>query len=111
MRKSLIFLLFTLSVATATAAFAPRCRADSGGAKRSESGLVHFVGACRLPPPSPTYFQNKYKGIEVEVHRTGSQRVLQRVMQETAAGIKNADIDSYLRCRPFCVCLKTKAYC
>jgi iron(III) transport system substrate-binding protein len=38
------------------------------------------------------YFQNKYKGIEVEVHRNGSQRVLQRFMQETAAGIKSADI-------------------
>ena len=38
------------------------------------------------------YFQNKYKGIEVEVHRNGSQRVLQRFMQEASAGIKNADI-------------------
>lgn len=49
-----------------------------------------------LAIPSSTaiahYFQNKYRGIEVEVHRTGSQRVLQRVMQEAGAGIKNVDI-------------------
>jgi hypothetical protein len=31
-------------------------------------------------------FQKKYKGIEVEVHRMSSERVLQRAMQETAAG-------------------------
>lgn len=37
-------------------------------------------------------FMGKYKGIEVEVHRTGSQRVLQRVMQEASAGIKNVDV-------------------
>jgi iron(III) transport system substrate-binding protein len=38
------------------------------------------------------YFENKYKGVQVEVQRTGSQRVLQRVMQEASASIKNADI-------------------
>jgi iron(III) transport system substrate-binding protein len=38
------------------------------------------------------FFMNKYKGIEVEVHRTGSARVLQRVMQESSAGIKNVDV-------------------
>lgn len=37
-------------------------------------------------------FEGKYPGIQVEVHRTGSQRVLQRVMQEVQAGIKNVDI-------------------
>src|SRR5687768_2652511 len=34
----------------------------------------------------------KYPGIKVEVHRTGSQRILQRVMQELTANIKNADV-------------------
>ncbi|TMA66471.1 MAG: extracellular solute-binding protein [Deltaproteobacteria bacterium] len=37
-------------------------------------------------------FKTKYTGIDVELHRTGSQRVLQRFMQEAAAGIKNGDI-------------------
>jgi iron(III) transport system substrate-binding protein len=37
-------------------------------------------------------FEAAYPGIKVEVHRTGSQRVLQRVMQELQANIKNADV-------------------
>ena len=62
-------------------------------AARKEGKVVWYTS---LAFPSSTaiahYFQNKYKGIEVEVHRNGSQRVLQRFMQEAAAGIKNADI-------------------
>src|SRR5574341_26304 len=37
-------------------------------------------------------FEAAYPGIQVEVHRTGSQRVLQRIMQEVQANIKNADV-------------------
>lgn len=37
-------------------------------------------------------FKLKYPGMDVEVHRTGSQRVLQRVMQEAAAGVKTVDV-------------------
>jgi iron(III) transport system substrate-binding protein len=62
-------------------------------AARKETKVVWYTS---LAIPSSTaishYFQNKYKGIEVEVHRTGSQRVLQRAMQEATAGIKNVDI-------------------
>jgi iron(III) transport system substrate-binding protein len=62
-------------------------------AARKEAKVVWYTS---LAIPSSTtiahYFQNKYKGIEVEVHRTGSQRVLQRAMQEATAGIKNVDI-------------------
>ena len=62
-------------------------------AARKEGKVVWYTS---LAIPSSTaiahYFQNKYKGIEVEVHRTGSQRVLQRAMQESTAGIKNVDI-------------------
>lgn len=62
-------------------------------AARKEGKVVWYTS---LALPSSTaiahYFQDKYKGIEVEVHRTGSQRVLQRAMQEATAGIKNADI-------------------
>ncbi len=36
-------------------------------------------------------FEAAYPGVTVEVHRTGSERVLQRLMQEVQAGIKNAD--------------------
>jgi len=62
-------------------------------AARKEGKVVWYTS---LALPSSTAlanaFQNKYKGIEVEVHRTGSQRVLQRVMQELSAGIKNVDL-------------------
>jgi iron(III) transport system substrate-binding protein len=37
-------------------------------------------------------FEATYPGIKVEVHRTGSQRILQRVMQELQANIKNVDV-------------------
>ncbi|MFL5088188.1 MAG: hypothetical protein ACJ8FP_25495, partial [Xanthobacteraceae bacterium] len=37
-------------------------------------------------------FEQMYPGIKVEVHRSGSERVLQRIMQELQAGIKNADV-------------------
>jgi len=37
-------------------------------------------------------FETAYPDIKVEVHRTGSQRILQRVMQELSANIKNVDV-------------------
>ena len=37
-------------------------------------------------------FEAAYPGIKCEVHRTGSERILQRVMQELQANIKNADV-------------------
>ena len=62
-------------------------------AAQKEAKVVWYTS---LAIPSSTSiahaFRTKYKGIEVEVHRTGSQRVLQRVMQEAGAGIKNVDI-------------------
>ena len=45
-----------------------------------------IVMVLTLPaPPAPAY-----PGIKVEVHRSGSERILQRIMQELSAGIKNA---------------------
>ncbi|MGH7887643.1 MAG: extracellular solute-binding protein [Candidatus Binatia bacterium] len=62
-------------------------------AARKEGSVVWYSS---LALPSSTAiahaFKTKYTGIDVEVHRTGSERVLQRVMQEATAGIKNADI-------------------
>ena len=62
-------------------------------AARKEGSVVWYTS---LALPSSTAiahaFKQKYTGIDVEVHRTGSQRVLQRFMQEAASGIKNADI-------------------
>jgi iron(III) transport system substrate-binding protein len=37
-------------------------------------------------------FEAAHPGVKVEVHRTGSERILSRVMQELKANIKNADV-------------------
>jgi iron(III) transport system substrate-binding protein len=91
MRKSLCFLLFTFSVVIACAAFAQDVAMIQ--AARKEGSVAWYTS---LAIPSSTAiaqaFKTKYTGIDVEVHRTGSQRVLQRFMQEAAAGIKNADV-------------------
>jgi len=91
MKATLCILMVTLSFIWSAQASAQ----DSAlvQAARKEGKVVWYTS---LALPSSTAlahaFQNKYKGIEVEVHRTGSQRVLQRVMQEAAANIKNVDL-------------------
>src|SRR3990170_6169196 len=91
MRKIYGFLLFALWTIGSSVALAQDAALVQ--AARKEGKVVWYTS---LALPSSTaiahYFQNKYKGIEVEVHRSGSQRVLQRVMQEATAGIKNGDI-------------------
>jgi iron(III) transport system substrate-binding protein len=59
-----------------------------------KEGKVVWYTSLALPSSTAIahYFEKKYPGISVEVHRTGSQRVLQRVMQEAGAGIKNVDL-------------------
>jgi iron(III) transport system substrate-binding protein len=59
-----------------------------------KEGKVVWYTSLALPSSTAIahYFEKKYPGISVEVHRTGSQRVLQRVMQEASAGIKNVDL-------------------
>jgi iron(III) transport system substrate-binding protein len=62
------------------------------GAKKE--GKVVWYTSLAIPSSTSIAhaFRTKYSGLDVEVHRTGSQRVLQRVMQEASAGIKNADV-------------------
>jgi iron(III) transport system substrate-binding protein len=59
-----------------------------------KEGTVLWYTSLALPSSTAIAhaFKTKYTGIDVEVHRTGSERVLQRVMQEAASGIKNADV-------------------
>ncbi|HYA30284.1 MAG TPA: extracellular solute-binding protein [Acidobacteriota bacterium] len=79
-----VFLLGSLAAAQDAALFQ---------AARKEGSVVWYTS---LAIPSSTSiaqaFKMKYTGIDVEVHRTGSQRVLRRVMQEATAGIKNVDV-------------------
>ncbi|OGQ79052.1 MAG: hypothetical protein A3F90_07340 [Deltaproteobacteria bacterium RIFCSPLOWO2_12_FULL_60_19] len=60
---------------------------------RREGKVVWYTGAALATAEKvASLFKQAYPGIEVEVHRSGSERILQRIMQEAAAGIKNADV-------------------
>ena len=62
-------------------------------AARKEGKVVWYTSlAIGSSTALAHFFMNKYKGIEVIVNRNGSQRVLQMVMQEATAGIKNVDV-------------------
>ena len=62
-------------------------------AARKEGKVVWYTSLV-LPSAEKVakLFETAYPGIKVEVHRTGSQRILQRVMQELQANIKNVDV-------------------
>lgn len=60
---------------------------------RKEGKVVWYTGAALFTAERVAkLFEQAYPGIKVEVHRSGSERILQRLMQEAAAGIKNADV-------------------
>ncbi|HEY7518782.1 MAG TPA: extracellular solute-binding protein [Methylomirabilota bacterium] len=83
-----IVLLAALTLAVPAAAQDPRLEAA-----RKEGKVVWYTSLA-LPSAEKVakLFETKYPGIKVDVHRTGSQRILQRVMQELQANIKNADV-------------------
>ncbi len=90
--KKLFSFLLVISLCSWGAVSSAQDAAMIEAAKKE--GKVIWYTSLALPSSTmiANLFMNKYKGIEVEVHRTGSQRVLQRVMQEVSAGIKNVDI-------------------
>ncbi len=59
-----------------------------------KEGKVVWYTSLALPSAEKVakLFEAAYPPIKVEVHRTGSQRILQRVMQELQANIKNVDV-------------------
>ncbi len=60
---------------------------------RREGKVVWYTGAALLTAERVAkLFEQAHPGIKVEVHRSGSERILQRLMQEATAGIKNADV-------------------
>src|SRR5215813_14376948 len=62
------------------------------GAKKE--GKVVWYTSLVLPSAEKVakLFEAAHPDVKVEVHRTGSQRILQRVMQEMQANIKNVDV-------------------
>jgi iron(III) transport system substrate-binding protein len=62
-------------------------------AARKEGKVVWYTSlALTSSEKVAKLFETAYPGVKVEVHRTGSQRILQRVMQELGANIKNVDV-------------------
>jgi iron(III) transport system substrate-binding protein len=87
-RYFLSFALWAASIAVVSAQDAALVQAAK------KEGSVMWYTSLALPSATSIahFFKTKYTGIDVEVHRTGSQRVLQRVMQEASAGIKTVDV-------------------
>ena len=83
-----VFIIFSLLPTGEAGAQTPLVEA----AKRE--GKVVWYTSLALPSAEKVakLFEAAYPGIKVEVHRTGSQRILQRVMQELQANIKNVDV-------------------
>lgn len=92
MKKAIFSFSTLLSLLAMTSLVAAQDAALIQAAKKE--GKVVWYTSLALPSSTAIahYFEKKYPGISVEVHRTGSQRVLQRVMQEAGAGIKNVDL-------------------
>jgi iron(III) transport system substrate-binding protein len=91
--KHLVAVALAVLAAQAAASRSQAQDAAMIDAARKEGKVVWYTS---LAIPSSTalahYFMNKYKGIEVIVNRNGSQRVLQIVMSEAGASIKNVDV-------------------
>jgi len=83
--------LIALSLAlSAVPGFAQDARAEAA----KKEGKVVWYTSLALPSAEKVakLFEAAYPGIKVEVHRSGSQRILQQVMQELQANIKNVDV-------------------
>ena len=86
------------SVVVLAAVFALGVRLDAADNARVEAakkeGKVVWYTSLELQTSEriAKLFESAYPGVKVEVHRTGSQRILQRLMQELQANIKNADV-------------------
>jgi iron(III) transport system substrate-binding protein len=84
---SLLVLTLAFSAAAA-AAQDPRLEAA-----RKEGKVVWYTSlALSSAEKVAKLFEAAYPGVKVEVHRTGSQRILQRMMQELSSNIRNVDV-------------------
>jgi iron(III) transport system substrate-binding protein len=86
--RALPLVLVLLLGVTGASAQDPRLEAAK------KEGKVVWYTSLALPSAEKVarLFETAYPGVKVEVHRTGSERILSRVMQELQAGIKNVDV-------------------
>jgi len=83
-----------LLVSIVTVAAVPVAAQDARVEAAKKEGKVVWYTSLALPTAEKIgkLFEAAYPGIKVEVQRTGSQRILQRVMQETQANLKLVDV-------------------
>jgi len=83
-----------LTLAVLLAGVTPALAQDARVEAAKKEGKVVWYTSLVLPSAEKVakLFEAAHPGIKVEVHRTGSQRILQRVMQELQANIKNVDV-------------------
>ena len=90
MNRHLMSLLALTLVVAALPASAQDARVE---AARKEGKVVWYTSlALSSSEKVAKLFEAAYPGVGVEVHRTGSQRILQRVMQELQANLKLVDV-------------------
>jgi len=90
MNQHLVSALAAALVVAAVPASAQDARVE---AARKEGKVVWYTSlALSSSEKVAKLFEAAYPGVSVEVHRTGSQRILQRVMQELQANLKLVDV-------------------
>src|SRR5689334_88456 len=87
MRAVTLVLLLLLPASSASAQ-------DARVEAAKKEGKVVWYTSLALPSAEKVakLFEAAYPGIKVDVNRTGSERILSRVMQELQAGIRNVDV-------------------
>ena len=87
---TLVGLLVSIGMVTAVPALAQDARVEAA----KKEGKVVWYTSLALPTAEKIakLFEAAYPGVKVEVQRTGSQRILQRVMQEMQANLKLVDV-------------------
>jgi len=87
-------LVSSLLAAALVLAAVPAVAQDARVEAARTEGKVVWYTSLALPSAEKVakLFETAHPGIKVEVHRTGSQRILQRVMQELQAGLKIVDV-------------------
>ena len=92
MKRWIAFLGAFLSILAVGSA--PALAQDARVEAAKKEGKVVWYTSLALPTAEKIgkLFEAAYPGIKVEVQRTGSQRILQRVMQEQQANLKLVDV-------------------
>jgi iron(III) transport system substrate-binding protein len=88
--STLVGLCVSIQMLVAVPARAQDARVEAA----KKEGKVVWYTSLALPTAEKIakLFEAAYPGVKVEVHRTGSQRILQRVMQEMQANLKLVDV-------------------